>query len=117
MADDVLQQAEAVASAVDKPKRRRGRPPGVRQEPQTAFEERLIMDPTMVAAVETYVEYAEAAAKANEAKRTIKRLLKTGEYGEGVYRVGENTITVKDLHGGDFTIPSWVAKGFSIAAG
>ena len=95
----------------------RGRPRAVRPEPQTAFEERIIMDPAMVAAVETYVEYAEAAAKANEAKRTIKGLLKTGDYTEGVYRVGENTITVKDLHGGDFTIPSWVAKGFSIAAG
>ena len=92
----------------------RGRPRAVRPEPQTHMEERIIMDPAMVAAVETYVENAEAASKANKAKRTIKGLLKTGEYGEGLYRVGENRIEVKSLEGGNFTIPAWTAKAFKV---
>ena len=85
--------------------RKRGRPRAVREEPQPHFDEQLIANRELEAALETYVEHVEAAALANAAKRNIKAKLSANRRRSMIERgvVGTHTekqwLQLKERHG------------------
>ena len=82
---------------------------------QTSFDETILTDPELSAALDSYDEHGEAARRFSEAKKRIKSILQAENLPAGWYRCGPYRICVKDLAGGDFTIPAWKSKSFAVS--
>lgn len=77
----------------------------VREEPQTHMEEEVVLDPTLLGHLETWIETKEEAKKHREASAAIKALMK--DRPPGLYRCGTFQIERKISSGGGFMLETW----------
>ena len=80
--------------------------------PQTSFEEQLIVDPRLEETIGEYLDLGEHHRNWLKAKAVIKEAIKSRP--EGRHRCGSYVLEVKDREGGGISIPDWTAKVFSV---
>jgi len=87
-----------------------------KKQPQRAFEEQEIKDPSLEALVGDYFDLQEKAAPTGSAFRAAKKALKKYVEGNGLterildgglVRVGPYVLQGRSLEGGGFEIPEW----------
>lgn len=78
------------------------------------MDEKSITNTELEEALVEMTESEEEGKRFLKAKRTVSDMVKGLKLDAGMYRIGEFRITVKDITGGGFEIPSWESKSVAI---